>query len=93
MTLKEVCESICLPEQMKRKVLGFAGGFDEETFKPLSTALYDPFAWEKGVKEIIGVLGEDPDGSKMLAFMLVHAVKAHKEYEKEESARQFLRIR
>ncbi|MEK5256975.1 acyltransferase domain-containing protein [Paenibacillus sp. FSL F4-0125] len=82
MNLKEVCESICLPDQMKRKVLDFAGGFDEKTIKPLSAALYDPSAWEKGVKELIDVLGEDPNGSKMLSFMLVHAVKAHKEYEK-----------
>lgn len=70
MNLKEVCESICLPDQMKRKVLDFAGGFDEKTFKPLSAALYDPSAWEKGVKELIGVLGEDPNGSKMLSLCL-----------------------
>lgn len=81
MTLKELCESICLPDQMKRKVLDFAGGFDEKTTVPFTAALYDPSAWEKGVKEIAGVLGEDPDGSKMLTFMLLRAVEAHKEYE------------
>lgn len=82
MNLQEVCDCICLPDQMKRIVLDFAGGFDEKTVVPYSAALYDPSAWEKGVKEIAEVLGEDPDGSKMLTFMLLRAVESHKEYEK-----------
>lgn len=84
MTLEEVCESICLPDQMKNKVLDIAGRFDDRTINFLSTTQYDPFAWEKGVKDIAGVLGEDPDGSKMLTFMLLQAVETHKEYEKKE---------
>ncbi len=82
MTLEEVCERICLPDQMKRKVLDFAGEFEEKTVKPFFAALYDPSDWEKGVKEIEGVLGNDPDGSKMLTFMLLRAVETHREYEK-----------
>lgn len=82
MTLEEVCEGICLPDQMKRKVLEFAGEWDEKTLKPFSAALYDPSTWEKGVKDIEGALGEDPDGGKMLTFMLMRAAEAHKEYEK-----------
>lgn len=82
MALEEVCESICLPDQMKRKVFDFAGEFDEKTIKPFSAALYDPSTWEKGVKELTGVLGDDPDGSKMLTYMLLRAVETHREYEK-----------
>lgn len=80
MNLQEVCDCIGLPDQMKRKVLAFASGFDEKTTEPFTDALYDPLTWEKAVKNITEVLGEDPDGSKMLAFMLLRAIEAHKEY-------------
>lgn len=52
MTLNKLCESICLPEQMKRKVLDFEGRFDEQIAETFSTALYDPSAWEKEIKEL-----------------------------------------
>ncbi len=81
-TLKDVCERICLPDPMERKVLEFAGEIDERITESFSAALYDPSSWENGVKEIAGVLGEDPDGTKVLTFMLLCAVDSHKEYEK-----------
>lgn len=82
MNLKEVCETISLPDQMKRKVLDIAAEFDEKTTEFYTAALYDPSAWEKGVKEIAEVLGEDPDGSKMLTYMLLRAAESHQEYGK-----------
>lgn len=83
MNLQELCDCICLPDHMKRKVLDFANRFDEKTIKSYSAALYDPSTWDKAVKEIAGGLGDDPDGSKMLTFMLLRAVETHKEYEKK----------
>ncbi|MBD3922743.1 DUF5596 domain-containing protein [Paenibacillus sp. PR3] len=82
MNLQEVCACIGLPDQMKRKVLEFAGGFDETTTEPFIDALNAPSTWEKAVKDIAEVLGDDPDGSKMLSCMLLRAVDAHKEYGK-----------
>ncbi|KAA9008658.1 hypothetical protein F4V43_00570 [Paenibacillus spiritus] len=81
MDLQEVCNCICLPDSMTGKVLAWAGRFDETAAAPLSRALYDPAAWEEGVKDIARILGEDPDGSKMLSFMLLRAAEAYKEYE------------
>lgn len=80
MNLQEVCYCISLPDQMKRKVLDFASVFDERTTASFTDALYNPSTWEKAVKDIAVALGDDPDGSKMLAFMLLRAVEAHKEY-------------
>ncbi|PWV95549.1 hypothetical protein DFQ01_12620 [Paenibacillus cellulosilyticus] len=82
MTLKEVCDSIGLPDEMKRRVLDIAGKSDNKAIEPFVADLYDPTAWEKGVKVIAELLGEDPDGSKMLTFMLWRAEEAHKEYKK-----------
>ncbi|WP_277472890.1 MULTISPECIES: acyltransferase domain-containing protein [unclassified Paenibacillus] len=82
MNLQEVCDCICLPDQIKITVLNFANRFDEKTVEPYSAALYDRSTREKAVKDIAEVLGDDPDGSKMLTFMLLRAAEAHKEYGK-----------
>lgn len=82
MNLIDLCEMICLPEQMTGSVLEFASDYDEKSTESLSAVLDDPSQWENGVKEIARVLGEDPDGSKMLTIMLLCAVDSHKEYKK-----------
>ncbi|GMK42359.1 hypothetical protein PCCS19_54180 [Paenibacillus sp. CCS19] len=82
MTLEEVCESICLPDEMKRKVLDLACKLDFKAIAPFVADLYDSSAWEKGVKTIAELLGEDLDGSKMLTLMLLRAEAAHMEYDK-----------
>lgn len=82
MTLYEVCEMIALPEEMKKKVLACAKNFDRTITEPFSTALYQPETWKQGVEDITKVLGDDPDGCKMLTCMLVYAADAYEEYQK-----------
>lgn len=82
MTLEEICESICLQSQMKRKVLNHEKEIDEKTLEPWYIEMYNPVLRDKAVKQIAGVLGEDPEGSKMLTVMLLRTIESYKEYQK-----------
>lgn len=82
MTLQELCEMIALPAYMKGKVLELADEVDGITKEHYADALSDPSGWEQKVKEIADILGDDPDGSRMLTYMLLRALDSYEEYEK-----------
>ena len=83
MTLKEVCDLIQLPDQVKTKVLSIGQETDIRVAEPYIVDLYHPDTWETAVKAIEQMIGGDPDGFRMLTLMLKLAAKSYEEYEKK----------
>lgn len=80
MNLDQVCRVIELPEVVRDSVLA-AGQLPEvEQADPLKAGLEDRSNWEATVKAVAAILGDDPDGMKMLAFMLLRAAELHARY-------------
>lgn len=80
MTLKEVCESIALPEAMTEKVLALEPTLDLEKITPCLDGFSRRSCWDQTLSDLNSLLGEDPDGSKILTVMLLCAAKSHDYY-------------
>lgn len=80
MDLGQVCQIIQLPEEVGRAVLANALMPEVRRAEKLTAMLADRANWEAGVKAVAATLGDDPDGMKMLAFMLLQAAETHSRY-------------
>ncbi|MBU1306477.1 MAG: DUF5596 domain-containing protein [Alphaproteobacteria bacterium] len=80
MNLAQVCRVIDLPEVVQASVLA-AGRLPEvERAEHLKGGLEDRGQWEATIKDLAAILGDDRDGMKMLAFMLLRAAETHQRY-------------
>jgi hypothetical protein len=81
MDLSQICSLIELPAPVKASVLA-SGDLPEvrqaEQYKPL---LHKRADWPEGVKAVVDTLGADPDGMKMLAYMLLRATETYERYQ------------
>lgn len=80
MTLMQLCNQICLQEEIKTRVLAFAAGFD---FSTVGEMLKDFRVYEKMAQaqsDLQNILGEDADHIKNLACMLKASADIHSFY-------------
>lgn len=80
MNLTEVCDIIALPAAVKDAVLArrdLPELRQAERHKRLLEARSD---WPQAIPAITADLGDDPDGMRMLTFMLLRAVETHARY-------------
>lgn len=78
--LVQVCEIIELPPEVRAAVLAAEFLPEVEQAERYKAQLADRSTWEGAVKAIAATLGDDADGMKMLAFMLLRAVETHERY-------------
>ena len=84
MNLKQLCELLTMPEEMTNKVLHLSSSFDEKVITAPLERLYSPETREESYREIQKLLGEDPDGSKMLVLMLTQCLESYKKYQERQ---------
>lgn len=80
MTLTQLCDQICLQEEMKARVVAFASGFD---FSAVEEKLKDFRVYEKMAQaqiDLQDILGEDEDHIKILACILKASADLHSLY-------------
>jgi hypothetical protein len=80
MDLNRVCDIIELPAPVKLTVMACAHLPEVKQAEQHRALLQDRATWGDGVKAVATTLGDDPDGMKMLAFMLLRAVETHARY-------------
>lgn len=80
MHFSELCRLIDLPAEMADRVLALDRNFDYSAADAIAPRLLDRATWEGAVKELQHVLGDDPDGVKILACLLRCASQAHRTY-------------
>jgi hypothetical protein len=80
MDLAELCRRIELPAGMTDRVLTFDRDFDQATIAKATHNLLRRATWEQAIKDIQGILGDDPAGVKILACLLRCACKTHQTY-------------
>lgn len=80
-TLKELCQSIQLPENISEKVLEIETTMDKDAIQPYLNLLFTPTTWMEGVDQLKDFLKEDVDGLIMLTSMLLAALKSYERYQ------------
>ena len=80
MDLREICDVIALPTEVKAEVLARGPLAEVRAAEQHKGLLGERATWPDGVKAVAATLGEDPDGMKMLAFMLKRATETHARY-------------
>ena len=80
MNLTQVCDIIELPEPVRVAVLANATSPEVAKATHHKSGLRNRDTWEAEVKAVAATLDADPDGMKMLAFMLLCAAEAHDRY-------------
>ena len=80
MHLPELCRLIDLPAEMADRVVAFDRDFDYSATDAVTPRLLERATWEAAVKELQAILGEDPDGVKILARLLRCALHTHRAY-------------
>lgn len=80
MHLTHLCEIIALPLPVRSSVLANALLPEVQEAERHKELLGERSTWEEAVKEIEASLGDDPDGMKMLAFMLLRVVETRERY-------------
>ncbi|MDR3472107.1 MAG: acyltransferase domain-containing protein [Devosia sp.] len=80
MDLNRVCDIIELPAPVKRAVIASGHLPEVKQAEQYKALLYDRATWGDGVRAVATTLGEDPNGMKMLAFMLLRAAETHARY-------------
>lgn len=80
MHLTQLCDLIALPPPVRTAVLAHAKTPEIERAAHLGQRLAKRSDWDEAIKAITASLGDDPDGMKMLAFMLLRALEAHERY-------------
>ena len=80
-TLKELCQSIQLPENISEKVLEIETTMDKDAIQPYLNLLFTPTTWMEGVDQLKDFLKEDVGGLIMLTSMLLAALKSYERYQ------------
>lgn len=70
MELSILCEKICLPAEVSRRVLAFAGGFDFSRVDGYLKEFYQYDKMAQALSRLQEALGEDADHTRILACML-----------------------
>jgi hypothetical protein len=81
MNLPELCDLIDLPSSARQHVLSHASLAEVTEAERHKNSLLDRSKWDEAVKAIAATIGDDPDGMKNLAFMLLRAVEARVRYQ------------
>ncbi len=83
MELREIVEKIELPTSVIEVVLSFEKEFHWKEIQSFFKTIHNPDTWKQSVNEIEIELGDDPNGLKMLTFMLLCAAESIEEYRKK----------
>ena len=68
--INEICRVICLQKCVTDKVIDLDKKIDYTKAESSLTKLFSRSSWDDGRKEIKAMLGDDPDGLKILTCML-----------------------
>lgn len=74
MTLEELCKNIGLSHGMTMSVLEYDKSFAYDANESICNQLLQESTWQRGLKEVEALLGDDPDGVGILTIMLHYAV-------------------
>lgn len=80
-TLEELCEKICMPEEVTEAVITLDKQFAVQLPNSYTDMLFYPPAWSEGLIQIQRWLGDDLHGFKMLACMLRCCLKTQEVYQ------------
>lgn len=80
MNVNDVCRIINLQYDIRIKVIEFDEKFNYFTIEKIIVKLQDRSTRDEGILELKNILGEDTDGSKILACMLHCAAVSYKKY-------------
>lgn len=69
-SMRELCRAIEMPKEVTEYAVRFDSEFEYGSAEAGMNKLFDPAAWNEGLKELKASLGEDPKGYKMLTCML-----------------------
>lgn len=80
MTMKELCEKICLQEEITAQVLDFSSQFDFEQIKKYILSFRDYAQMKDALSKLQNQLGYDKDNIKILSCMLYGAIEDYNFY-------------
>lgn len=83
--MDKLCREIGMPEDVTRQILTI---HRQPEFTPELDKLFCEATWDKGLKELKGYLGDDPNGFRMLCCMLRCALTAWNRYEEMGISRE-----
>lgn len=83
MDIKQLCEGIEMPACVTEKLEQYAKEADQEKLGTSIDKFYQRSTWEEGVKEVKEQLLKDENGLKMLACMLLAAVRSYGFYQEK----------
>ena len=80
MDIKKLCEIIDLQQEVTKQVLYYYESINTEDIFPILTELSLRQTWDGGYNKLKDILGDDPDGFKILTCMLIFALNTHEVY-------------
>lgn len=80
MDLQSICDLIDLPAAVKKELLASAQLQELAQAESLRPLLLGPATWGDGIDAVAATLGDDPGGTKMLAFLLQQAAQTYEDY-------------
>ena len=80
MDLPRVCDVIALPDEVTATVLALHDLPEIALAQQHNGKLRDRASWGEAFAAVKSTLGDDPDGMRMLTFMLMRAGEVHSEY-------------
>lgn len=84
MDIQKLCKIIELQPEVSEQVLWYYENINFENMTPVLTELNSRRTWDDGYNNLKTILGDDPDGFKMLTCMLSFVLNTHEEYERKE---------
>lgn len=78
--LCDLCRQLRMPEEVTVRLLTLAEDFRWDVLEPAGRDLFVPETWESGLERLRELLGEDPQGLKMLACQLLYALKTREHF-------------
>ena len=78
--INEICRVICLQKCVEDKVINLDKKIDYTKADSSMKKLFSRLSWDEGRKEIKAMLGDDPDGLKILTCMLHCSEKSYVMY-------------
>lgn len=81
MDIKNLCRIIELQPEVTTQVLRYYESINLDDSSPVSAQLYSRRTWDNGYNNLKSILGDDPDGFRMLTCLLSLALNTKEEYE------------
>lgn len=78
--LSDLCQQLHMPQQVTEDILSAYQALDWETVLPAAALLRRQEHWDEGLQSVKALLGEDPDGIRMLTCQLLISLQTRKHF-------------